>query len=368
MNYNQPFRGAQNTAVKPPDPRPPDEPPHEQPDEPPAKRQPTRQAAQQRPKQAPTQRRAKASDLKFAPLECIDLSQRLRTNKQWLADRLMQDPSQLGLGDLTLVDHQRAQQTGASLGLLLTDGNEARATRYALDVQLGAADPDQLVRAIERWSHERQQHPNHEHVAVIVAEHVSSRLLEVMRLMSDSIPLTVLQATAVKVADDTATLVFTRLLGSQQASPDAAIDDDVALASPRDRAFWESRVSPRSLTFLDELLALIRSLDGEVQPHYAKEYIGLARRGRTHHYVKLTPNSAARQALVVVRLPYSAEQQQMLESAGVEVNGYYESTKSYNLTVSHKTLGDAHQRQAFENLLRAASAHWLDTMPPARPA
>ncbi len=351
VNLNQPFRGAQNMAVTPPD--------LQQPDEPPAK---------QRPKRQPRQRRANVNDLKFAPLECIDLSQRLRTNKQWLADRLAQDPSQLGLGDLTLVDHQRSQQTGGSLGLLLTDGSDERETRYALDVQLGAADPDQLVRAVERWSHERQQHPNDEHVAVIVAERISSRLLEVMRLMSDSIPLTVLQATAVKVADDTATLVFTRLLGSQQATSDAPSDDDVALASPKDRAFWESRLSPRSLTFLDELLALIRSLDGEVQPHYAKEYIGLARRGRTHHYVKLTPNRAAPQALVVVRLPYSTEQQQMLESAGVEVNGYYESTKSYNLTVSHKTLGDAHQRQALEDLLRAASAHWLHSMPPTRPA
>lgn len=394
MNYNQPFRGAQNMAARQPDPPPPEPQPEPEPEpqpepvpaaKPAAKqtvkqtskrpaRQPAKQTSKRRPKQAAKQRdshgskqrRPQVSELKFAQLECIDLSQQLHTDKRWLCDRLVADPSQLGLGELELVERRRSQQASDCLDLLFTDTDPVRETRYAVEVQLGAADADHLIRAIERWSHERQQHPECDHVAVIVAEEVSGRLLEVMSLFGAVVPLIALQVTAVKVAADTATLVFTRLSGSQRAEADAASGGIAAPASPKDRAFWELKLSPRSLAFTDELLGLIQSLDGDVQPHYAKGYIGLARRGRTHHYVKFTPNYAGPQAAVQVRLPYSAEQQETLEAAGIEFNRYYEHGKSYSMTITSETLSDDRQRQTFEDLLNAARAYWQHTMPPSR--
>ena len=50
-------------------------------------------------------------------------------------------------------------------------------------------DESHLIRAIEYWDIERRRFPQYDHVAVVVAEDVTSRFLNVISLMNRTIPL-----------------------------------------------------------------------------------------------------------------------------------------------------------------------------------
>ena len=56
------------------------------------------------------------------------------------------------------------------------DGN----TRYEVELQLGSTDETHIIRTIEYWDLERKRYPNYEHVAVIVAEDITTRFFNVI--------------------------------------------------------------------------------------------------------------------------------------------------------------------------------------------
>ena len=67
---------------------------------------------------------------------------------------------------------------GGRLDLLLLDDEEDR--RYEVEIQLGPTDPSHIIRTIEYWDVERRRYPAYEHIAVIVAENITTRFLNVM--------------------------------------------------------------------------------------------------------------------------------------------------------------------------------------------
>src|SRR5688500_11806703 len=107
--------------------------------------------------------------------------------EKWLQDRIADDPSLLGLGDLVLKDKERVHPKAGRLDLLLQDADTSR--RYEVEIQLGATDESHIVRTIEYWDIERKRYPQYEHTAVIVAEDITSRFLNVIGLFNGSIPL-----------------------------------------------------------------------------------------------------------------------------------------------------------------------------------
>ena len=60
-------------------------------------------------------------------------------------------------------------------------------TRYEVEIQLGPTDESHIIRTIEYWEIERRRYPQYEHVAVIVAEDVTSRFLNVINLLNGSV-------------------------------------------------------------------------------------------------------------------------------------------------------------------------------------
>ena len=66
-------------------------------------------------------------------------------------------------------------------------------------VMLGATDPSHIIRTIEYWDIERRRYPGYDHVAVLIAEDVTARFLNVMSLLSGSIPLIAIQLDALEV-------------------------------------------------------------------------------------------------------------------------------------------------------------------------
>ena len=60
-------------------------------------------------------------------------------------------------------------------------------------------DESHIIRTIEYWDIERRRYPQYDHIAVIVAEDVTSRFLNVISLFNGSIPLMAIQIKGIEV-------------------------------------------------------------------------------------------------------------------------------------------------------------------------
>ncbi len=137
--------------------------------------------------------------------ERLTLKSHPELNERWVQDRIAEDPNILGLGDLVLRDKERIQPRASRLDLLLQDPETNR--RYEVELQLGASDEAHIIRTIEYWDIERKRYPQYDHCAVLIAEDITSRFLNVVSLFNGSLPLIAIQMQALKVAEHT-TLVF----------------------------------------------------------------------------------------------------------------------------------------------------------------
>src|SRR2546421_390134 len=135
------------------------------------------------------------SNLTYVKPEKIWLKEHQTFNERWVQQIIADDPSILGLGDLVLKDKERIQPRAGRLDLLLQDAETNR--RYEVEVQLGKTDESHIIRTIEYWDIERKRYPQYDHCAVIVAEDITSRFLNVVGLFNGFIPLIVIQMNAV---------------------------------------------------------------------------------------------------------------------------------------------------------------------------
>ena len=175
------------------------------------------------------------TSLKYAKPERLWLKGHPELNERWLQDRIAEDPSILGLGDLILKDKERPQPRAGRLDLLLQDAESSR--RYEVEVQLGATDEAHIIRTIEYWDVERKRYPQYDHTAVLVAEDITRRFLNVIGLFNGVIPLVAIQLNAVKLGDSVS-LVFTTVLDVMRLGP---VDEDEEVQAVTDRAYWEQR-------------------------------------------------------------------------------------------------------------------------------
>src|SRR4028118_2410692 len=86
--------------------------------------------------------------------------------EKWVQDRIAEDPSILGLGDLVLKDKERIHPKAGRLDLLFQDIESNR--RHEVEIQLGKTDESHLIRTIEYWDIERKRYPQYDHCAVII--------------------------------------------------------------------------------------------------------------------------------------------------------------------------------------------------------
>ena len=141
-------------------------------------------------------------------MERVSLKNNPYIKEDLIQNFIFNDPSVLGLGDLTPIQRERIQPAGGRLDILLADDN---GTRYEVEVQLGATDPSHIIRTIEYWDTEKKRYPQYDHCAVIVAEEITGRFMNVISLFNGSIPLIALQISAYKMGDDIS-LTFTKVI------------------------------------------------------------------------------------------------------------------------------------------------------------
>lgn len=253
-------------------------------------------------------------------------------SENWVQDIIAQDPRIIGLGDLVLRDRERRQNRAGRLDLLLQDPDTYK--RFEVELQLGATDEAHIIRCIEYWDIERKRYPQYEHCAVLVAEDITSRFLNVVSLFNGAVPLIAIQVQAFEVGEHI-TLVFTKVLDEMQRG--LVDEDEDAISAPTDRAYWEKeKGTPKTVALMDRLFDLVKESAPEVELKYNKFYVGLTKDGRADNYAQFRPQKTS--VLLEIHLPRTDQTDAMLEEAGIETLEYSARWARYRIRVTDKDL------------------------------
>jgi predicted transport protein len=288
---------------------------------------------------------ANAAIPRYVKLSRIQLKTHSELDERWVQARIAEDPTLLGLGDLVLKDKERIQPRAGRLDLLLQDTEAER--RYEVEVQLGSTDESHIIRTIEYWDIERKRYPQYEHCAVLVAEDITSRFLNVIALFNGTIPLIAIQMQALEVQSEVA-LVFTTVMDELARGP---VDEDEDVQEVTDRSYWENRGSKSTLGMVDQLLHVVQQLDPKLELKYNKFYIGMARNGQSpHNFLIFRPRKNV--LVLSIRLKQSAEVEARLEASGVEALEYEKREGTYRIRLDAEEL--AKQYDVIQQLIEMA--------------
>jgi predicted transport protein len=284
--------------------------------------------------------------LTYSKPERLWLKDHPQLDERWLQDRIGEDPALLGLGDLVLIDRERPQPRAGRLDLLLQDAETNR--RYEVEVQLGKTDEAHIIRTLEYWDIERKRYPQYEHTAVIVAEDITSRFLNVISLFNGVIPLVAIQMSAIRL-DDSVSLICSTVLDEMRPG---LVDEDEEVQAVTDRSYWEDRASKHTLAMADEMLELVRGLDSQLELKYNKFYIGLAKGGQPNNFVLFRPKK--HWLRLEVRLDRSEETQAQLDASGLDVMDYDTQWGRYKIRLAK---GDTAKHKDFLMALLTKAFH-----------
>lgn len=253
------------------------------------------------------------SSLKYVKFERIVLKGHPEYNETWVQSRIAEDPATLGFGDLILKDKERTQPKAGRLDILLQDPETNR--RYEVEVQLGSTDESHIIRTIEYWDIERKRYPQYDHTAVIVAEDITSRFLNVIALFNGFIPLVAIQMNAMRCGDQIS-LVCTKVLDQMTLGFEEE-DEEPEVA---DRAYWEKHATKDTVQLADKLLELIHTFAPSVELKYNKFYIGLAQDGRTNNFTTFQPQKNA--VRLEVRMSKAEDVEKQISEKGLDLTDY----------------------------------------------
>lgn len=263
----------------------------------------------------------------YTPHERFSLKNHPEFNEKWVQDLIANDPSILGLGDLVLRERERIHPRAGRLDLLLQDPETKR--RYEVELQLGSTDEAHIIRTIEYWDIERKRYPQYDHCAVLIAEDITSRFLNVVSLFNGTIPLIAIQMQALKIGDSV-TLVFTTVM--DELSRGYIDEDEDAESAPTDRAYWEKRGSKATVGLADQLLTILKELDPSLELKYNKFYFGLSKDGQPYNFVTFRPKK--NQLNFELKLPQSDDLDAKIEEAGLETLEYNKRWGLYRLRLT----------------------------------
>ncbi len=205
-------------------------------------------------------------------------------DERWLQERIAEDPTILGLGELSLIERERVQPKGR-LDLLLA--NYDTGVRFVTEVQLGSLDESHIIRTIEYWDIERKRFPNKEHVAVIVAEDVTSRFLNVISILGNSIPLIVLQLDTRSFGNNLF-LNFIKVIDHVERFEE---EEDLNIEKT-DREYWLNKKHKDSMKLFDTITDLYKEFDSDISLTYNKGHIAMGGEGK-RNYAWFEPRSSS---------------------------------------------------------------------------
>ncbi len=280
---------------------------------------------------------------KIVKMEKVQLKNNPQIKEDLIQGFIFDDPSVLGLGDLSPIQREKIQPLGGRLDLLLADDD---GTRYEVEVQLGATDPSHIIRTLEYWDTERKRYPQYDHCAVIVAEEITGRFMNVISLFNGAIPLIALQLTAYKQGDDIS-LAFTKVLDRV-----TIVNDEDEQYEATDRKYWESRSTPKMLQNVDKIFESVKEYASGYELKYNKFYIGMMKDGISKNFLMFRPKK--NYLYIVYKGNENPEMVQNCERVGLDVS-YTPRWKEYSVQLSgfeeyskHKALIDSLIKSSME--------------------
>ena len=280
-------------------------------------------------------------------LNKIPLKNNPKINEDMIQEFIFNDPSVLGLGDLTAIQREKVQPLGGRLDILLADDD---GNRYEVEIQLGSTDPSHIIRTIEYWDTEKKRYPQYDHCAVIVAEEITGRFMNVISLFNGSIPLIALQLSAFQTGDDIS-LVFTKIIDRI----DLGTDEEEELVTT-DRNYWENTKSTKHMMKLvDSIYEDLEELISGYELKYNKFYIGLSSNGIAKNFMAFRPKKKF--IYIEFRGQEDAEISKTLENEGIDFS-YDGRRKRYDIKISSLEEYMAN-RESFVQLVNNAKDYLL---------
>ncbi len=202
--------------------------------------------------------------VKSTPVKLADIGK----DERWVQERITEDPSILGLGDLIIIQREKPQPTGGRIDFLMYDPDDG--IRYEIEVMLGKLDESHIIRTIEYWDIEQRRYPSHEHRAVIVAEEITNRFFNIIGLLNKAVPLIALQLNAFRF-NSSLVLDIVKVLDITETAEDEGQDPQEQV----DRKYWESRSSKKSIDLMDKIINLLPGELGIPKITYTRTHVAM---------------------------------------------------------------------------------------------
>jgi hypothetical protein len=272
--------------------------------------------------------------MKYVPSRVISLKKSPDHSEKTLQEAIANNPEILGLGEITLRETERRQLNGGRLDLLFDD--ETTKVRYTVELQLGATDETHIIRTIEYWDNERSRNPHIDHIAVIVAEDITTRFLNVISLFNKSVPLIAIQLSAIEVGNDV-TINCVKVL---DLSTSMGWEEDNTSVVSTDRQYWLKKATSETVEMADKLLSIVHEVTDSknLELNYNKHYIGLASGGVANNFISMKPRK--HNVLLQVKLPRTDELTELIEQS-LEFISYDNRWGLYQVRVTQNDLTES---------------------------
>jgi hypothetical protein len=262
--------------------------------------------------------------------------------EKWLQDKIEEDPSILGLGDLTIIERERKQPSGGRIDFLFLDPETQ--TMYETEIMLGETDESHIIRTIEYWDIERRRFPSKDHKAVIVAEDITNRFFNVISLMNRSIPIIAIQLNALKV-NNNIILDFTKVLDIYEPP-----EDEEDIGETVDRSYWENRSNPKSIKIMDEIINIAKDEYNDSKVTYNKHHVALGTQRRNCIWFHPRKKEGYCHVMIKIAKENLSDVKKSLEEIGISFNIRKEDV----LAIAIQTKQLKAQNEKFEEIVKNA--------------
>ena len=270
---------------------------------------------------------------------------KLGFDERWLQNRIEEDTTILGLGDLTVLEREKTQESGGRIDFLLYDPEEG--TRYEVEVMLGKLDASHIIRTIEYWDIERRRYPNIEHRAVIVAEEITNRFFNVISLFNQFIPIIAVQLSAFEF-EGKVILNFVKVLDISE----QGVDDTESISEQVDRQHWEKISNSKAINVVDEIVKLLDVLSENIRITYNKGHIALGTTGT--NFAWFHPRKTASHCFIDFKIDSDQRTEfiQQLEEAGINAG-----TRRKTMKVKLNSQEIENNRELIQNIVSSCEQY-----------
>ncbi len=254
----------------------------------------------------------------------ISLKKSSEFNEKWIQDLIAEDPGILGLGTLSLVSKEKLVHSGGRVDLIL--GDDESSARYEVEIQLGKTDPSHIIRVLEYWDLERKRYPQFDHIAVLIAEEITSRFFNVISLFNGVVPIIALQMKCVEV-DNKVTLVFSKILDSMVVNP---TNEESQTETATAKAVWDKKAGKNVISLIKELTSAVNNLSsvhGQAELIPRKQHATIVYSGKIITYCFPKKDSV----IVAVKLARSTEIDEFLNGSKLDVLNYNSKAGRYRI-------------------------------------